>query len=63
MELKNNWFLLTMTYNGSVFKIYKDNTEVYSANSTFETPTENFFELEAQESILLRNTSEKWMTF
>jgi|JI10StandDraft_1071094.scaffolds.fasta_scaffold00360_15 hypothetical protein len=43
--VENNWFLLTMTYNGSVFKIYKDNTEVYSANSTFETPTENFFEL------------------
>jgi Concanavalin A-like lectin/glucanases superfamily len=43
--VESKWFLLTMTYNGSVFKIYKDNTEVYSANSTFETPTENHFEL------------------
>lgn len=43
--IESKWFLLTMTYNGSVFKIHKDNIEVYSANSAFETPTENHFEL------------------
>jgi Concanavalin A-like lectin/glucanases superfamily/IPT/TIG domain len=43
--IETKWFLISMTYDGSVFKVYKDNLEVYSSSITADTPTEDYFAL------------------
>jgi hypothetical protein len=45
--LENEWFLICLTYDGSTFKVYKDNLEVYSSPADSETPTPNIFVLGA----------------
>jgi Concanavalin A-like lectin/glucanases superfamily/IPT/TIG domain len=39
------WMNIIMTFDGSVFKIYKDNVEVYTNTVTTQTPTPNIFML------------------
>lgn len=39
------WMNIIMTYDGSIFKIYKDNVEVYTNTVTTQTPTPNIFML------------------
>lgn len=42
---EDKWFLITMTYNGTTFKVFKDNVEVHSTETATETPTPNRFTL------------------
>lgn len=41
----DNWMHISMTFDGTVFKVFKDNAEVYSNTVTTQTPTPTIFML------------------
>lgn len=41
----NTWFLISMTYDGSTFRVLKNNSEVYSTSYSTQTTPDNAFNL------------------